>query len=126
MKLNHVALLCSSEQKADDFYQGILGLRKMKSAILPSELSHQIFGIDLECPLLLYGNDQMKVEVFLAEPLRERGPSFGHICLEVDDRETFMEKCQGSNVAVNLVPKEDRLLIFIQDFDGNLFEIKEQ
>jgi catechol 2,3-dioxygenase-like lactoylglutathione lyase family enzyme len=126
MKLDHVALLCSSEQKADDFYQGILGLRKMKSAVLPSELSRQIFGLDLECPLLLYGNDQMKVEVFVADPPYERGLRVEHICLEVDDRETFMKKCQGSNVAVNLVPKGDRLLLFIEDFDGNLFEIKEQ
>jgi hypothetical protein len=68
----------------------------------------------------------MKVEVFLADPPDERGPRFEHICLEVEDRETFMKKCQGSNVAVNLVPKENRLLLFIQDDDGNLFEIKER
>jgi len=126
MKLNHVALLCSSEQKADHFYQDILGLRKMKSSVLPAELSRKIFGVDLECPLLLYGNDQMMVEVFLADPPDERGPKFDHICLELEDREAFMKKCQGSNVAVNLVPKEDRLLLFVQDDDGNLFEIKER
>jgi catechol 2,3-dioxygenase-like lactoylglutathione lyase family enzyme len=126
MKLNHVALHCSSEQKADRFYQGILGLRKVKSTVLTAELSRQIFGVELECPLLLYGNDQMNVEVFVTDPPVERGPRFEHICLEVEDRESFIKKCQGSNVAVNLIPKEDRLLLFIQDDDGNLFEIKER
>ena len=125
MKLSHVALLCSSEQKADHFYQGILGLEKIKAFTLSRELAEKIFGVALECPVLLYGNDQCRVEVFLADPPLEASPRFEHLCLEVENRETFMKTCQAANLKVNLVPKGDRFLLFVNDFDGNLFEIKE-
>ena len=123
--ISHVALRCSSEQKADDFYKDILGLRRIKAFRLPRDLTGRIFGVDLECPVLLYGNDQCQVEVFLANPPGETGPRFEHLCVEVKDREAFMKTCQSANLEVNLVPKGDRFLLFVKDFDGNLFEIKE-
>ena len=36
-----------------------------------------------------------------------------------------MKRCKAADVAVNRVPKGDRLLTFVKDYDGNLFEIKE-
>lgn len=125
MKLSHVALLCSSEQNADDFYRDILGLRRIKAFTLPRDLAGSIFGVESECPVLLYGNDQCQVEVFLANPSGETGPRFEHLCMEVEDRDAFMQSCQAANLEVSLVPKGDRFLMFVKDFDGNLFEIKE-
>lgn len=125
MKLNHVALVCSSEKRADDFYQGILGLRKLKASVLSKELSAGIFGIETECLFFLYANNQCRVEVFVADQPRQEKRLFEHICLEVQDREAFVEKCRSINVHVNIVPRDDRSLVFVKDFDGNLFEIKE-
>ena len=125
MKLNHIALVCSSEQRADDFYEGILGLRRIKSFLVPSELSRQIFDVDDECRVVVYGDSQFTVEVFLRTPTAGRGTRFEHVCAEVEDLEEFVRKCEAMNVEVNRVPKGDRLLTFVRDYDGNIFEIKE-
>ncbi|RLB82086.1 MAG: hypothetical protein DRH17_06975 [Deltaproteobacteria bacterium] len=125
MRLNHVALVCSSEQRADAFYEGILGLKKIKSFVLSKDLSRQIFGIDHECPVVVYGNDQFTAEVFVAARAPERGAGFEHVCLEVQDRDAFVKRCHAMEVAVNQIPKGDALLTFVKDYDGNLFEIKE-
>lgn len=125
MRLNHIALVCSSRQRADDFYEGVLGLRKIKAFTLYNDLSRSIFDIDNECQILVYGNDQFTAEVFLATSPPERSASFEHVCLEVKDREDFLKKCESKHVKVNRIPKGDALLTFIEDYDGNLFEIKE-
>ena len=44
MKLIHVALACRSEADSDRFYQGLLGLRKIRSKTIPSSLAEQVFG----------------------------------------------------------------------------------
>jgi len=125
MKLNHVALVCSSEQRADDFYEGVLELRKIKSSVVSSELCRQIFDIDNECQVLVYGDSLFTVEVFLATPAPGRETSFEHICVEVKNIEKFVNRSEAMQVEVNRVPKGDRLLTFVKDYDGNLFEIKE-
>jgi catechol 2,3-dioxygenase-like lactoylglutathione lyase family enzyme len=125
MRLNHVALVCSSEQGTNDFYRGVLGLRRIKSSILSKDLAGQIFGIDREYRIVVYGNDQFTAEIFLTD--HPPGPSTGleHVCLEVKDREGFVRKCEALHVEVNRIPKGDTLLTFVKDYDGNLFEIKE-
>lgn len=125
MRLNHVALVCSSEQRADDFYEGVLGLRRIKSFVLSRDLAHRIFGIELERRVLVYGNDRFTAEVFIDDRSPERDTSFEHLCLEVKDREEFVKKCEAMHLDVNHIPKGDALLTFVKDYDGNLFEIKE-
>ena len=125
MRLNHVALVGSSERRADDFYEGILGLRKIKSFVLSMDLAHRIFGIEREHRVVVYGNDRFTAEIFIDDRSPERDTSFEHICLEVKEREEFVKKCEAMHVEVNRVPKGDALLVFVKDYDGNLFEIKE-
>jgi catechol 2,3-dioxygenase-like lactoylglutathione lyase family enzyme len=125
MKLNHVALVCSSEQRADDFYEGVLELVKMKSFLLSRELARQIFEIDGECRVLVYGNSLFTIEVFLATPAPVRETSFEHTCVEVKNIEEFVNRCEAMQVEVNRIPKGDRLLTFVKDYDGNRFEVKE-
>jgi len=125
MRMNHSAIVCSTQETADRFYEGILGLKKVKSFLLKSELTEQIFGTARECQVIHYLGDTLAFEVFLdTSPRRETHP-FMHVCLEVDDRETFLAMCQSKGVVVNRVQKGDSLLAFIADYDGNLFEIKE-
>ncbi|MES0349333.1 MAG: VOC family protein [Desulfobacteria bacterium] len=125
MKLNHAALVCSSEQRADHFYEGVLELRKIKSFLLSRELARQIFEIEGECQVLVYGDSLFTVEVFLATPAPGRETSFEHICFEVKNIEKFLNRCEAMQVEVNRVPKGDRLLTFVKDYDGNMFEIKD-
>jgi catechol 2,3-dioxygenase-like lactoylglutathione lyase family enzyme len=125
MILHHVAVVCRSEELADRFYRGILGLRRMKTSELHSELGERIFGIARECRFALYGNEMSSVEVFVHGEAHEKTASYAHICLEVEDREGLLSKCRSEDLTVKEIPKGDAVLTFIADFDGNLFEIKQ-
>jgi len=125
MRLHHVAVTCSSQENADRFYEGLLPLQKIKTTTLSERLAGQIFGIAQKCQTILYASETLAVEVFVpASPPGKRAP-FVHLCLEVEDREEFVERCQDMALPVKRIEKGDSLLTFVEDFDGNLFEIKE-
>lgn len=124
MQLKHVAFVSSSEERADTFYADLLGLTKSEPKILPLELSTSIFNVDRELAMINYQNEQVHFEIFLAPSDGEKSPKIEHACLEVDDLEVFLEKCSQLGIDVSRIPKADKTLIFVRDFDGNLFEIK--
>ena len=126
MILRHVALTCSSEEKSDKFYKSLLGLQKSEpKAILPA-LSKALFDIDAELKLINYRNDDLHFEIFYISHSNSSVRRTEHVCLEVDDLAAFLEKCRTLQVKIVQVPKEDKLLTFISDDDGNLFEIKNE
>ena len=65
MLLKHVALVCSSEEKSDKFYESLLGLKKVCSKMIPSTLSKQIFNLDSEFKIIDYAVDEIHFEVFI-------------------------------------------------------------
>ena len=125
MRIHHAAVVCSSETNADRFYNGILGLIKIKSSLLSKPLTEQIFGRAQECQIILYGNEHFAIEVFVTTRAQEKGPLFEHLCLIVEKREEFLKECESSGVEVKRIPKDDSLVAFVEDYDGNLFEVKE-
>jgi len=124
MKLHHAALISSSEANADKFYEGTLKLRKIKTSLLKNDLSSKIFKIDVECLMILYGNEDFAIEVFVTDRIPNEELSLRHLCLEVGEREKFLERCRSNGIEINLVPRGDSQICFVQDFDGNLFEVK--
>ncbi|MDQ1334177.1 MAG: hypothetical protein QG552_1127 [Thermodesulfobacteriota bacterium] len=124
MKLNHVALVASSQEHADRFYEGLLKLKKIKVSRLTRDLAVQVFGFDLECPFILYGNEQFGLEVFVTDQMAVGSMTVSHICLQVEDREAFITECRSAGVEVLLIPRGESQLCFVRDLDGNLFEIK--
>ena len=124
MRLHHAALVSSSEANADKFYEDTLKLRKIKTSLLKNDLSLKIFEIDVECPMILYGNEDFAIEVFVTDRILNEELPPRHLCLEVEDRGKFLESCRSNGIEINLVSKGDSQICFVQDFDGNLFEIK--
>jgi catechol 2,3-dioxygenase-like lactoylglutathione lyase family enzyme len=124
MDLKHVALTSSSEENADAFYAELLGLTKSDPKTLPGELSKAIFDVDNELVMINYRDENVHFEIFVPGSGGGNSRQIAHTCLRVDDLEVFLEKCQGLNIDVSRIPKGDKDLIFIKDFDGNLFEIK--
>ncbi|MEJ2587605.1 MAG: hypothetical protein P8165_08485 [Deltaproteobacteria bacterium] len=124
MKCHHAAVVAASEANADRFYQGVLRLKKLKISFLTRDLAKSLFDMDLECPFILYGNAHMAIEVFITEQFQANLIPLQHICLKVEDKETFLETCEAQGVTVTRVPKGDSEVTFIQDYDGNRFEIK--
>ena len=124
MILRHVALTCSSEEKSDKFYQDLLGLQKSEPKTIPPALSQALFEINSELKIINYRDKNLHFEIFFSNQNSGGAKRIDHVCLAVDDLEAFLEKCLRLQVKVIQVPKGDKLLTFISDDDGNLFEIK--
>ena len=124
MILRHVALTCSAEEKTDKFYKNLLGLKKSAPKTIPASLSKALFDINSELKIINYRNESLHFEIFFASPSKSSVRRIEHVCLEVDDLATFLERCRTLQVNIVQVPKKDKLLTFISDDDGNLFEIK--
>lgn len=123
MMLKHVALTCSSEEKSDRFYGDLFGLKKLNRKTLSAPLSRQIFDLDVEFLIINYADDEMHFEIFIKDSLDMDNREIAHTCLEVKNLEGFLDRCRNLGVSVRQVPKGDKLVTFISDFDGNLFEI---
>ena len=126
MFLKHVALVCRSEKNSDKFYEQLLGLKKQDPKILPGELSKQIFNLDAEYPIINYIDGNTHFEIFIDDRLDslQNDKKIDHVCIEIENLEGFLERCRELDVKISQIPKGDKLLTFIRDFDGNLFEIK--
>ncbi len=127
MRISHVALVSGSEEKSNRFYKEALGLKELRSTVIPAGLSKSLFGIDREFKVIDFGNEEMKFEVFVVGDERDV-PSrrLDHVCLEVENREALLKKWEGMGFEILRVQKGDSLVIFLKDEDGNLFEIKEK
>lgn len=125
MKLSHISANSTSEENATRFYGEILGLKKIKSYLLEKDLTEAIFSIATECRVILFGNSPLSVEVFVPLNTVPVKNGFLHNCLEVPDREEFLRRCKKGGVEISSIPKGEKTLVFLKDFDGNLFEIKE-
>ncbi len=123
MILRHIALTCSSEQNSDQFYRDLLGLKKSEPKTIPPALSKALFDIDSELKIINYLDQNLHFEIFFTRQNTSGTRSVAHACIAVDDLRVFLEKCNALQVKVIQVPKGDKLLTFISDHDGNLFEI---
>ena len=126
MRLMHVGLVSSSEDRADRFFAGVLGLAKTRRSELSAELADRLFGVDAGCEIVYYESGDLEIEVFLTRSPATAGSQIGHLCLEVASRPELLARCAEMGVAVREAPKGDYLVVFIEDEDGNLFEIKER
>ncbi|MCP4628569.1 MAG: VOC family protein [bacterium] len=124
MLLKHAGLTCSTEDNADKFYRDLLGLNKSEPKTLPLDLSKAIFNLDAELQMINYLNEHSHFEIFITPQSRPSQRQIDHLCLEVADIVGFIAKCRSMAVEVVLVPKGEKTLTFIKDFDGNLFEIQ--
>jgi catechol 2,3-dioxygenase-like lactoylglutathione lyase family enzyme len=122
--LQHVAVTSSSEKNADRFYINLLGLEKSGPKILPPSLSMAIFKVNSELLMINYLGESVHFEVFITGRVADRKRQIEHVCLKVDDLQSFVKKCDEQGIEISRIPKGDRILTFIRDYDGNLFEIK--
>ena len=121
--LNHVALQCSNKEKAEIFFTKILGISKVKNFTISEGLSESIFGINKRVEVEVYDNGKTRFEVFIGQS--NRTPGYEHICIEVDNKKGFIDRCKKYGREPLIVKKEGKDLLFVRDFSNNLYEIKE-
>lgn len=121
--INHVALQCFDKEKAEIFFNKILGFSKLKSFTLSEELSESIFGIRRSVEIDVYDNGVTRFEVFIDQASKSR---YEHTCIEVINKKEFMARCKKYGLEPLIVKKGDKDLLFVKDFSNNLYEVKEK
>ncbi|MCK5259295.1 MAG: VOC family protein [Thermoplasmatales archaeon] len=122
--LNHVALQCNDKEKAETFFTEVLELPIKKKFTVSRELSEAIFGIDESVDVEVYDNNETRFEIFITQTEEKRG--YGHVCIEIDNKKEFIDRCKQYGIKPMFITKGGKNLLFVRDFSGNLFEIKEK
>jgi len=126
VKVVHIGLTCSSEEMADRFYAGLLGLDKQAPKLVPAEVAGAVFNLASELKVINYTGPSVRFELFINSHQQNTYKPIDHVCLEIDDLEKLISNCHKMKVDVISVPKGTSQVTFIKDFDGNLFEVKEK
>ena len=121
--LHHIGLQYPDKASAETFFGKILGLPKQKEFILVAELSKLLFGTDSDVEVVAYGDDNFKFEVFITKG--EILQNFNHFCWTVKNRNEFLEVCKENDIDHVIVERDGKVLMFIRDLGGNIYEIKE-
>ncbi len=127
MILNHVGIVNENKEKAERFYGDFLGLEKTKEAMLPKELSEQLFNYSSEIKIMVFEKDELKIEVFICPDSEKRPlPDIAHIGLFLDDLPQLINKAAEAGVELIIGKTADKTVYFLKDFTGNLLEIKQK
>jgi len=120
----HVALTCTDEEKAKIFFTDILGIPLTKTFTVSEKLAGTFFGLEEEVNVDVYDNGEIVFEVFITK--RSKQMSFEHTCIEINNQQTFIERCRKYGIEPIIVDRNGKIYVFVRDFSDNLFEIKER
>jgi len=126
LKIEHLAVSSNSEEDSDNFFIKLLGLKKLRSFVVSSDLMEQFFKVKKEHKVIRYGNEGLNVEIFITDDKSKVIDKFTHICLVIEDRAKLIDKARQMNYEVIKVPRKnsDVFYLFLKDKFGNLYEIK--
>ncbi len=128
MKIEHIAVAYNSEEEADKFFINLLGLKKIRSKDVTSDLMEKFFGVEKEHKFVRYGNQDSNFEVFITNDKSKAKDIFTHFCLVVENRDEFLNKVSSMGYNVVKVQRKDGngYYLFIKDSFHNLYEIIEK
>jgi hypothetical protein len=122
--LIHVGLQYSDEKKAEIFFTKILEIPLKKKFTISSELSKEIFGTEENVKILLYATEEIGFEVFITKLTKQT--YYEHNCIEIKNKKEFIGRCISYGIEPMVIKKDGKDLLFVRDFSGNLFEVKEK
>jgi hypothetical protein len=120
--VQHIALQYKNKKEADIFLKKILGLSSIKNFNVSKELAKQIFNISEEVEVFVYGNESINFEIFITK--QKQLHFFNHVCIKIEDKKEFFNKCNEYKLKPYYVEKEGKKLLFLRDYSNNLYEIK--
>jgi catechol 2,3-dioxygenase-like lactoylglutathione lyase family enzyme len=123
----HSGLGSVSIEHTDLFYGRLLGLERTEPRILPRETAEALFGVETDLTMVYYQNEHSQFELFVHPGLQSFNEARGnvrHDCIQVENKEGFVEECERFGCRVLQVLKGDKVLTFVRDLDGNLFEVR--
>jgi catechol 2,3-dioxygenase-like lactoylglutathione lyase family enzyme len=121
--MTHIALQYRDKQDAETFFCKILGLNKEKEFTLSADLAESIFDIKRDIDVIFYSNKKIAFEIFFTE--EKAHVMYEHICLTVEDRQELIGQCMKYGIKVINIKRKEKTILFVRDFNGYLYEIKE-
>jgi len=122
--IKHVGIQCNDRESARIFFKEILGLDFKKTFSISNDLSNNLFGIAQDVTIDVYENDHSYFEVFITKNNTKN--KYQHICIEIENKNQLIDKCKGHGLEPIVVDKNGKTLLFIRDFSGNLYEVKQR
>ena len=124
--LEHACVSLSSHEKVKILFEEVFGFEKLYSFKIDPRVMLSLFNIETSAEAFVYDCENSKLEIFVVENMRFPSPGFRHICLSFADRDSILRKAKERGYLIKEYKFEDRTVVFIQDFDGNLYEIKKR
>jgi hypothetical protein len=122
--LDHAACAYRSKENAHTVLAVCLGLDTLYEFTLDEEPAKQLLGLDQPVEIVVFGSRIRLIEAFIVpEPPTCIRPN--HLCLVLPDLQASMERCERYGLDVRKALVVDHDVYFVQDMDGNLFELKQ-
>ncbi|MBI5666232.1 MAG: VOC family protein [Nitrospirae bacterium] len=115
-----------SEEDAVRFYRDFLGFELTRKSVIPAELTGQIFSLGRDINMLVFEKAGTKIEVFISPEYTLPSPAINHVGLLLDNFQEIAEKALQAGVKLIVGRTRDKTVYFINDFTGNLIEIKQK
>jgi len=120
----HAGITIYDEKDIEAFYRDLLGFAVEREFALESGLNRRLFGRGEEVPITLLVRGGDRIELFLAESRRR--DDYAHLCVDVEDRELFLERIRAKGYPCTVIERGGSPLVFVEDRSGNRFEIKQK
>lgn len=126
MLLNHIGIINKTREQAVQFYRDFLGFEITKEAVVPQELTEQLFSTSRDILIVVFERDGIKIEVFICPECKQPSPDFKHIGFSLENFSEIIEKAPQFGIELIIGKIKDKTVYFIKDFSGNLIEIKQR
>ena len=128
MEIEHIAVGSNSEEDADKFFVGLLGLKKIRSKSVSADLMKNFFEINKEHDFIQYGNSDLNFEIFITKDNSKAHDIFTHTCISIDNRDELIERAASMGFDFIKIPRSvgNGYYLFVRDLFQNLYEIKQK
>lgn len=122
--LLHSCITVHSMESAINVFESVLKLKHAYSFDVEPKTMRQLFHQDYPVHVRVYDAGNSLIEVFISPNLPKPG-LVQHLCFDCDDRTAVVERAEAHGMTVRRFARKSGDVIFIQDTDGNLIELKE-
>jgi catechol 2,3-dioxygenase-like lactoylglutathione lyase family enzyme len=125
--LQHIGLQTSSKENARSVFNGIFGMKEVRTFSINRDINKAFFGKDVPCDILVFRGENIDAEVFINESaISSSNDRYDHICMLVSDLNDTIARCKKSALEIIQHATPDKTITFMKDKDGNLYELKER
>lgn len=122
--LLHSCISVRSTESAARLFESVLGLSLAYRFDIEPETMQKLFHRDSPAHVLVYNAGNCRIEVFIMPDMPAPG-TIQHLCFDCNNRETAIHQAQAFGMKIRRYARETGDVIFIEDEDGNLIELKE-